>query len=275
MTIRHQAVRPSDSLMSDVSLLASLHPNLYTELTMFSSITSIIRSSIADVAQNPVSIAIFSFLFLFIVALILASFFQSWRDRLISLKLLEEDEKPSSLLAWIIGIIIVVKLIQGFLIQPFIVEGGSMLPTYHSEEFLLVDKLSYMLHTPRRGDVMIFKLYENNSNPYEGKHLIKRVIGLPGERVVVSGGVTTIYNKENPQGFIINEPYVSYKDTHKNADVTLDANHYFVMGDNRAQSYDSRDWGTLDKAHIKGQVLFRIYPIKVAGYEPGQYMYTK
>lgn len=248
---------------------------LYTELTMFSSLTSIILSSLADVAQNPVSIAIFSFLFLFIIALILASFFQFWRDKLISLKLLEEDEKPSSLLAWIIGIIIVVKLIQGFLIQPFIVEGGSMLPTYHSEEFLLVDKLSYLLRAPKRGDVMIFKLYENNNNPYEGKHLIKRVIGLPGERVVVSGGMTTIYNKENPQGFTINEPYVSYKDTHKNADITLDTNHYFVMGDNRDQSYDSRDWGPLDKVNIKGQVLFRIYPIKVAGYEPGQYMYTK
>jgi signal peptidase I len=241
---------------------------------MFSSITSIILSALTDVAQNPVSIAIFSILFIFILSLVLAIFFTGWRDKLIALKLLEEDEKPSSLLAWIIGIIIIVKLVQGFLIQPFIVDGGSMLPTYHSEEFLLVDKLSYMIHTPKRGDVMIFKLYENNNNPYEGKHLIKRVIGLPGEHVVVSGGVTTIYNTANPKGFIIDEPYVTYKDTHKNADIVLDNNHYFMMGDNRAQSYDSRDWGPLDKVNIKGQVLFRIYPFKSAGYEPGQYMYT-
>lgn len=242
---------------------------------MFSSLTSITLSSLSDVAQNPVSIAIFSFLFIFIIALILASISPSWRDRLVSLKLLEEDEKPSSLLAWIIGIIIIVKLVQAFLIQPFIVDGGSMLPTYHSEEFLLVDKLSYRLHEPRRGDVMIFKLYENNSNPYEGKHLIKRVIGLPGERVVVNSGVTTIYNKANPNGFTLDESYVSYKDLHKNIDITLDTNHFFMMGDNRAQSYDSRDWGPLDKVNIKGQVLFRIYPFKVAGYEPGQYVYTK
>jgi signal peptidase I len=199
----------------------------------------------------------------------------SWRDRLISLKLLEEDEKPSSLLAWIIGIIIVVKLVQGFLIQPFIVDGGSMLPTYHSEEFLLVDKLSYLLHPPKRGDVMIFKLYENSNNPYQGKHLIKRVIGLPNERVVVNNGVTTIYNKENPKGFVVVEPFVTYKDLHKNVDITLDDHHYFMMGDNRAQSYDSRDWGPLDSVNIKGQVLFRIYPFNVASYEPGQYMYTK
>lgn len=242
---------------------------------MFSSLTSTILSSLSDVAQNPVSIAIFSFLFIFIIALILASIFPSWRDRLISLKLLEEDEKPTSLLAWIIGIIIIVKLVQAFLIQPFIVDGGSMLPTYHTEEFLLVDKLSYMIHAPKRGDVMIFKLYENNNNPYEGKHLIKRVIGLPGERVVVNNGVTTIYNKANPNGFLVDEPFVTYKDTHKDVDVQLDNNHYFMMGDNRAQSYDSRDWGPLDKVNIKGQVLFRIYPFGVAGYEPGQYMYTK
>lgn len=242
---------------------------------MFSSLTNTILSSLADVSQNPVSIVIFSILFVFIIALILATLSPSWRDRLISLKLLEEDEKPSSLLAWIIGIIIIVKLVQGFLIQPFIVDGGSMLPTYHSEEFLLVDKLSYLLHVPKRGDVMIFKLYENSNNQYQGKHLIKRVIGLPGERVVVNNSVTTVYNKENPKGFVVDEPFVTHKDFRKNADITLDDHHYFMMGDNRAQSYDSRDWGPLDSVNIKGQVLFRIYPFKEASYEPGQYMYTK
>ena len=242
---------------------------------MFSSLTSIILSSVADVMQNPVSIAIFSFLFIFIIALIIASIFPSWRDKLISLKLLEEDEKPSSLLAWIISIIVIVKLVQAFLIQPFIVDGGSMLPTYHTEEFLLVDKLSYILHKPKRGDIMIFKLYENNNNPYEGKHLIKRVIGLPGERIVVRGGVTTIYNKANPNGFLVDEPYVVYKDTHKDIDIQLTNTQYFMMGDNRAQSYDSRDWGPLEEVNIKGQVLFRVYPFRALGYEPGQYVYTK
>lgn len=242
---------------------------------MFSSITNILLSSLSDISQNPVSITIFSVLGLFIVALILASIFPRWRDMLITVKLLEEDEEPSSLLLWIIGIIIVVKLIQGFLIQPFIVDGGSMLPTYHHGEFLLVDKLSYMIREPHRGDVMIFKLYENANNPYQGKHLIKRVIGLPKERVKVENGVTTIYNEKNPNGFVIDEPFVSYKDTHKNIDITLDSTHYFMMGDNRAQSYDSRDWGPLDDKDIKGQVLFRVYPFKSASYEPGQYMYTK
>lgn len=242
---------------------------------MFSSLTNSILSSLSDVAQNPVSITIFSILGLIVVSLLIATVSSSWRDGLVRIKLLEEDEKPSSLLFWIIGIIIIVKIVQAFLIQPFIVDGGSMLPTYHNQEFLLVDKLSYRISVPHRGDVMIFKLYENNNNPYEGKHLIKRVIGLPGERVVVQNGVTTIYNKTDPNGFILEETFVEFKDVRKNVDITLDENHYFMMGDNRAQSYDSRDWGPLDKVNIKGQVLFRIYPFNVASYEPGQYIFKK
>ena len=225
--------------------------------------------------QNPVSITIFSILTVIVIALLIATISSSMRDVLIRIKLLEEDEAPSSLLLWIIGIIIVVKIVQAFLIQPFIVDGASMLPTYHNQEFLLVDKLSYRIGSPSRGDVMIFKLYENVNNPYEGKHLIKRVIGLPTERVVVKRGVTTIYNKKNPNGFVLDESFVSYKDVQKDTDVTLDAHHYFMMGDNRAQSYDSRDWGPLDEANIKGQVLFRVYPFSQLSYEPGRHPFTK
>lgn len=242
---------------------------------MFSSIANAILSSISDMTQNPVSITIFAILSLVVISLIFAIFIPSVRDSLVRIKLLEEDEEPSSLLIWIIGIIILVKLVQAFLIQPFIVDGASMLPTYHNQEFLLVDKFTYRVDTPKRGDVIIFKLYENNDNPYEGKHLIKRVIGKPGERVVVKNGVTRIYNKENPNGFIIEEPFVNYKETNKDVDVTLDEDHYFVMGDNRSQSYDSRDWGPLPVSQIKGQVLFRVYPFKQAGYEPGRYTFSK
>ena len=242
---------------------------------MFSSIAHVIFSSFSDMTQNPVSITIFAILSLIIISLAIAIVSPATRDILVSIKLLEEDEEPSSLLIWIIGIIILVKLVQAFLIQPFIVDGASMLPTYHNQEFLLVDKLSYHIKSPERGDIMIFKLYENNNNPYEGKHLIKRVIGKPSERVVVKQGITTIYNKENPNGFVLEEPYITYKDTQKEVDLQLDDHHYFVMGDNRAQSYDSRDWGALDAINIKGQVLFRIYPFKQTGYEPGKYSFSK
>jgi signal peptidase I len=242
---------------------------------MFSSIANVIFSSFSDMTQNPVSITIFGILSLVIISLCIAVFSPGTRDILVRIKLLEEDEEPSSLLVWIVGIIILVKLIQAFLIQPFIVDGASMLPTYQNQQFLLVDKLSYHLKKPSRGDIMIFKLYENNNNPYEGKHLIKRVIGLPGEHVVVKRGVTTIYNTKNPEGFILDESFVEYKDNQKDVDMTLDDHHYFVMGDNRAQSYDSRDWGALDAVNIKGQVLFRIYPFNQVGYEPGRHSYIK
>lgn len=242
---------------------------------MFSSIANATLSSLSDMMQNPVSITIFGILLLVIVSLSLAIVFPGMRDLLVRIKLLEEDEQPSSLLIWIIGIIILVKIVQAFLIQPFIVDGDSMLNTYHNQEFLLVDKLSYRIGVPHRGDVMIFKLYENTANPYEGKHLIKRVIGLPGEHVVVKDGVTTIYNKTSPLGFVLDEPYLTYKDPGKNVDITLDAHHYFMMGDNRPKSFDSREWGPLDEVNIKGQVLFRLYPFKVAGYEPGRYTFSK
>jgi signal peptidase I len=242
---------------------------------MFSSITDTLLTSVSDMTQNPVSLTIFGILSLIIVSLFIAIFSPKTRDVLISAKILEEDEAPSSLLIWIIGIIIIVKLVQAFLIQPFIVDGASMLPTYHNEEFLLVDKLSYRITSPERGDITIFKLYENVNNPYEGKYLIKRIIGLPGEHVVVRNGVTTIYTSQKPEGFILNESYVSYKELSKDVDITLDDHHFFVMGDNRAQSYDSRDWGPLDERNIKGQVLFRIYPFKQAGYEPGKYYFNK
>ncbi|MEN9881439.1 MAG: hypothetical protein RLZZ308_622 [Candidatus Parcubacteria bacterium] len=225
--------------------------------------------------QNPISITIFSILVMVVIALFVATFSSSWRDALVRIKLLEEDEEPSSLLIWIVGIILIVELTKGLLIQPFIVDGGSMLPTYHDKEFLLVDKLSYRINEPQRGDVIIFKLYENINNPYEGKYLIKRILGKPGERIVIRNSITTIYNKENPNGFVIEEPFVTYKENQKNVDITLDDHHYFVMGDNRAQSYDSRDWGPLDAKHIKGQVLFRVYPFNQAGYEPGQYLFSK
>jgi signal peptidase I len=246
---------------------------------MFSSIyTTLVASlleSISDTLANPVSVVIFSLLSLLIIALIIATFSNALRKILVAIKVLEPDEEPSSLLFWIIGIIIIVKLIQGFIVQPFIVDGGSMLPTYETKQFLLVDKFSYLIKTPARGDVAIFKLYEGGANPFAGKHLIKRVIGLPGERIVVNNGITTIYNKETPEGFVIEEPYVTHREPRKNIDVTLEPNHYFVMGDNRAQSYDSRDWGPLNKKDIKGQVFLRVYPLSTFSYEPGRYLYPK
>lgn len=244
---------------------------LYILIAMFDSST--LEALISS--QNTIALAIFGIISLLIFVLILATIFPFWRRVLVHARLLEQNERPASLLLWVITIVIVVKVTQIYLVQPFIVDGGSMIPTFHNKEFLLVDKLSYRIKEPSRGDVAIFKLYEGTQNPYGGKHLIKRVIGLPNERVVVKNGVTTIYNAENPEGFTIDESFIVYKDLYKTIDLTLGSEEYFMMGDNRTQSYDSRDWGPLDKKNIKGQVLFRVFPFTELDYEPGRHVYTK
>jgi signal peptidase I len=242
---------------------------------MISSIVNDMLSSFSDTIQNPISFFVFTLLALLLVALLLATCYPSWRSFLIKIKLLEEDEAPLSFFTWIVSIIVIVKLMQAFLIQPFIVDGGSMLPTYHDKEFLLVDKLSYRREDPARGEIIIFRLHESKKNPYEGKYLIKRLLGLPGERVVIKNGKTTIYNKQNPGGMTLDESYVIYSNKDKEVDLTLGADEYFVMGDNRDQSYDSRDWGALKRAHIKGNVLFRLYPFRMMSYHPGQYSFSE
>ena len=249
--------------------------NLYTDHIMMNSLLQSILDSFTDVTQNSFSIVIFLLLGLFILSLILAIFFPFWHKLLIRFKLLAEDEKPSSMLLWFVAVIIIVKLIQAFIVQPFIVDGGSMLPTFHNKEFLLVDKLSYLIGKPARGDVMIFKFYEGTANQYTGKYLIKRVIGLPGDRLVIKNAATTIYNAQNPNGFVLDESYITLKDPLKETDITLDSTHYFMMGDNRAQSYDSRSWGALDEKDIRGQVLLRVLPFSLFSYEPGQHIYKQ
>jgi signal peptidase I len=241
---------------------------------MLASLWNRILESLSDISNNPLSLIILALITALIVSLLIASVSTTWRKFLVRSWILEENEPPTSLLVWVIGIILAVQFINVYVVQSFIVDGGSMLPTFHDKEFLLVDKLSYRIDTPHRGDVAIFKFYEGTGNQYEGKYLIKRIIGLPGERIVVQNGVTTIYNTEHPEGLVIDESYVTHRDLTKNVDTTLGDHQYFMMGDNRAQSYDSRLWGPLDEQNLRGQVLFRVYPFGSAGYEPGRHVYT-
>lgn len=231
--------------------------------------------SVSDVSQNPIALTIFGAISLLAVLLVLAMVFPFWRNVLVKTKFLEKDESPASFLLWIVSIVLIVKMVQVFLLQPFIVDGGSMIPTFHNKEFLLVDKLSYRIGDPERGDIVIFKLYETGASTYAGKYLIKRVIGLPGDRIVIKDGETTVYNEGNPEGFVLEENFVIYKDLNKSVDTTLGQDEYFVMGDNRMQSYDSRDWGTLHRENVRGRVLFRVYPMDAFGYDPGQYRYER
>ena len=156
----------------------------------------------------------------------------------------------------ILAVIIIVP-IRYFLVQPFFVRGASMEPTFLDGEYLVVDELSYHFREPRRGEVIVFK-YPNN----HAQFFIKRIIGLPGDTVQVGNGQVTIVNATYPQGVVLDES--SYLPdglrTGGQETVTLHENEYFVLGDNRPASSDSRQWGILHRDEIIGRTAFRAWP---------------
>lgn len=174
----------------------------------------------------------------------------------------------SALREWIQVIIIalVVALpIRFFVAEPFIVNGASMDPTFSTGQFLIVDRLTYRFEQPKRGDVIVFE-YPNDPSVY----YIKRIIGLPGETVSIKRGQVTITDATHPEGFTLDESYIDA--AHSSIDtltVDLGTEEYFVMGDNRSQSSDSRVWGPLDKDLIIGRPIVRLLPFGSIGVFPG------
>lgn len=146
--------------------------------------------------------------------------------------------------------------VRVFLMQPFIVRGASMEPNYHNREYLIVNKLAYHLRDPQRGDVVVFKA------PGFTDYFIKRVIGLPGERIVLENGKITIFNESYPDGLPISEtPYLdSSVYTSGSLNVLLRDNEYFVFGDNRGNSSDSRYFGAVPRDRISGITWLRLFP---------------
>ncbi|MFC1614960.1 signal peptidase I [Patescibacteria group bacterium] len=161
--------------------------------------------------------------------------------------------------------LIIVVPIRMYIASPFIVSGSSMDPTFGNGHYLIVDQISYQFEEPERGDVIIFK-YPNDPS----KFFIKRVIGLPGETVDLRNGITVIKNKTLPGGFTLDEPYVKFK-KNDTMTITLAEDEYFMMGDNRKASSDSRVWGPLKEEFIKGEALLRLLPVtRIDTYPGGQ-----
>ncbi|MFH1365948.1 MAG: signal peptidase I [Patescibacteria group bacterium] len=196
-----------------------------------------------------------------------------------------EQEKSTSQSFWelvrfaLIALIIVFP-IRWFIADPFIVSGSSMVPTFENGDYLIVDELSYELSNPKRNDVAVFKYPgdpKNNPNRNfilrffdPGKYFIKRVIGLPNETVDIKGNVVTITNNEYPEGFKLDQPFVknaANNDTH----VVLKSDEYFVMGDNRSGSSDSRAWGPVKGEFFTGKAFLRLLPINKIDILPGNY----
>ncbi|MBU4480482.1 signal peptidase I, partial [Patescibacteria group bacterium] len=133
--------------------------------------------------------------------------------------------------------LLIVLPFRMYVAKPFIVSGASMSPTFETGNYLIVDELSYKIGNPERGDVIVFKYPKD-----ETRFFIKRIIGLPSETVKIQNGEILIKNKENPDGFKINEDFIK-KTTAENMESVLEDDEYFVMGDNRTNSSDSRSWG--------------------------------
>jgi len=164
---------------------------------------------------------------------------------------------------YIAAAVLLAALIQAFVIRPFIVSGNSMVPNIHDKEYLLVDEITYRTREPERGEVVVFR-----APPEPGKYYIKRIIGLPGETVRIADGTVTIINDEHPEGLVLSEPYIRYNQTDEVMTVTVPEGTYFVMGDNRTGSYDSRGWGPLDEDEIRGRALLRLLPLTRIDYLP-------
>ena len=155
---------------------------------------------------------------------------------------------------------IVVLPIRHFLVQPFFVQGQSMEPNFHNSDYLIIDELSYRLREPQRGEVVVFKFPQDTSQYY-----IKRIIGLPGETLKIERNRITIFNQEHPEGLTLQEYYLD--ESARQVDlgeikITLGEDEFYVLGDNRRASYDSRRWGILPRNDIVGRVWVRAWPIQ-------------
>ncbi len=153
---------------------------------------------------------------------------------------------------------VIVAPIRYFLFQPFIVSGASMVPSFESGDYLIVDEISYRFSNPQRGDVVVFNT--DFIPGYEAQRFIKRIIGLPGETINVKNGEVEVI--KDGETNVLDEIYLpdSLK-TVGDVNVNLKADEYFVMGDNRNYSYDSRMWGVVQRKYIIGKALFRIFPL--------------
>lgn len=165
----------------------------------------------------------------------------------------------------LIALIIVIP-IRYFVAQPFIVSGASMENTFHSGEYLIVDQLSYRFEDPAPGDVVIFRYPRNPSTFF-----IKRIIGVPGDTVTIDGNIVTITNEEHPNGYVLDEAYIKDMSPSTFLTETLGDREYFVMGDNRDKSSDSRAWGVLQKENIMGRAFLRLFPFSELGLMPGEH----
>lgn len=182
----------------------------------------------------------------------------------------------------VIALLIIVPL-KYFIIEPFIVSGASMSPNFETGHYLFVDKLSGKLFDIKRGEVLVFvPPAERNDSwlKYTGyfdprAKYIKRVIGLPGETVKLKNHKVYIKKVGENEFKELNEPYIKNNGTNIDQTVTLKEDEYFMLGDNRGNSYDSEEWGPIKKSDIMGSPVLRLLPLDKIGFYPADYEFKE
>ena len=232
---------------------------------IYEIITNNIVSHINDIRDNYFSLTINIIVVVVIILFSLANRYKSINKLLQKLKLLATDENPRDYAVILTTVFLIIKIIQIFIFQLFIVDGQSMEPTLHTGNFLIVDKWSNVgiVDNIKRGEVIVFKYNNTSSDAFaNGKFLVKRVLAVPGDRIVLNGSDNNIrIITASGETISPNETEIKYKSKlYPATNILLSKDEYFVMGDNRDNSYDSRYFGPIKKSNISGVVLFRVLP---------------
>jgi signal peptidase I len=172
-------------------------------------------------------------------------------------------QEALELLRFTLIVLAIVIPIRVFIAQPFIVNGESMIPTLENGDYLIIDQISYTQRDPERGEVIVFRFPTN-----QRRFLIKRIIGLPGEIININGSKITA-TQENGTVIQLEEDYVN-DNFSSYGEYNLGPDEYFVMGDNRQKSSDSRSWGPLKKDLIVGKTFLRLFPLNHIDYQPAE-----
>lgn len=175
---------------------------------------------------------------------------------------IHESKQEAIAFIWETIKIVVISLaiiipIRYYLVQPFFVKGASMESTFENKDYILIDEITYQFRKPQRGEVVVFRSPEDTS-----QFFIKRIIGLPDETVQIKNNKVTIFSGMDTKGFLLKENYLDPKQiTEGDLNIRLNNNEYFVLGDNRLGSSDSRRWGPLERPLITGKVFIRLWPL--------------
>jgi len=175
--------------------------------------------------------------------------------------------RQALIFSWEVFKVVVISLaiiipVRYFLIKPFYVKGASMEPNFYDNEYLIIDEISYRFNEPVRGDIIVL-----NDPSQNNQYFIKRIVGLPGERIKIEDGQIYVFNQQYPAGKSLKENYLSSGvQTKGDIDISLNQGEYYILGDNRPSSLDSRFFGQIERQAIVGRVLLRGWPLNKAGF---------